>query len=122
MRATSRFLVYKTQQAGAAVYCSVPVLSKYKTDYFAILATTPAPTVRPPSRIAKRWPSSMAIGVISFTSMVMLSPGMHISVPSGSSMSPLRLVVRKEELRTVSVEERCVAAAFVFRQHVDLGR
>jgi hypothetical protein len=30
-----------------------------------ILATTPEPTVRPPSRIAKRRPVSMAIGVIS---------------------------------------------------------
>ena len=27
-----------------------------------ILATTPAPTVRPPSRMAKRRPSSMAMG------------------------------------------------------------
>ena len=31
-------------------------------DYSMILATTPAPTVRPPSRMAKRRPSSMAIG------------------------------------------------------------
>lgn len=31
-------------------------------DYLIILATTPAPTVRPPSRIAKRKPSSIAIG------------------------------------------------------------
>src|SRR5579862_1994711 len=30
--------------------------------HFMILATTPAPTVRPPSRMAKRSPSSMAIG------------------------------------------------------------
>jgi len=30
--------------------------------YSMILATTPAPTVRPPSRIAKRKPSSIAIG------------------------------------------------------------
>src|SRR3546814_7659818 len=29
--------------------------------YFVIVATTPAPTVRPPSRIAKRRPWSMAI-------------------------------------------------------------
>src|SRR5690554_6686732 len=32
------------------------------TAYSMILATTPAPTVRPPSRIAKRRPSSIAIG------------------------------------------------------------
>src|SRR5215472_518368 len=30
-------------------------------NYFMILATTPAPTVRPPSRMAKRKPSSIAI-------------------------------------------------------------
>jgi len=36
-------------------------------DYSMILPTTPAPTVRPPSRIAKRRPSSIAIGEISST-------------------------------------------------------
>src|SRR5690606_23846996 len=33
-----------------------------RANYSMILATTPAPTVRPPSRIAKRRPSSIAIG------------------------------------------------------------
>src|SRR5262249_47373866 len=51
--------------------------------YLMILATTPAPTVRPPSRIAKRSPSSIAIGAISSISIEMLSPGITISVPSG---------------------------------------
>src|SRR5690625_6828787 len=40
-----------------------------------IFATTPAPTVRPPSRIAKRRPCSIATGWISFTLNVVLSPG-----------------------------------------------
>ena len=31
-----------------------------------MLTMAPAPTVRPPSRMAKRWPISMAMGVISF--------------------------------------------------------
>ena len=31
--------------------------------YLMISVTTPAPTVRPPSRMAKRRPSSMAIGL-----------------------------------------------------------
>ena len=31
-------------------------------NYLITLATTPAPTVRPPSRIAKRKPSAIAIG------------------------------------------------------------
>src|SRR5262249_14531735 len=41
--------------------------------YSMILVTTPAPTVRPPSRMAKRSPSSQAIGVMSSTSRLMLS-------------------------------------------------
>jgi len=57
--------------------------------------TTPEPTVRPPSRIAKRSFSSMAIGVISVHSMSTLSPGMTISTPSGSLMLPVTSVVRK---------------------------
>jgi hypothetical protein len=60
-----------------------------------ILATTPAPTVRPPSRIAKRRPSSIAIGTISVTTICRLSPGITISTPSGSSHAPVTSVVRK---------------------------
>src|SRR5579859_1821969 len=56
---------------------------------------TPAPTVWPPSRIAKRCPCSMAIGVISSTSMLTLSPGMIISTPAGISIAPVTSVVRR---------------------------
>jgi hypothetical protein len=63
--------------------------------HFVIEVTTPAPTVRPPSRMAKRSPSSHAIGVISSTSRLMLSPGITISVPSGSVATPVTSVVRK---------------------------
>src|SRR5271169_774483 len=63
--------------------------------YFMILATTPAPTVRPPSRIAKRSPSSIAIGAINSISIEMLSPGITISVPSGRCTVPVTSVVRK---------------------------
>src|SRR5215204_5756407 len=48
-----------------------------------------------PSRMAKRSFSSMAIGTISVTSMVTLSPGITISVPSGSVTTPVTSVVRK---------------------------
>ena len=71
------------------------LFSQTTEDYSLILVTTPEPTVRPPSRIAKRRPSSIAIGVISSTSMVTLSPGMHISTPSGREMVPVTSVVRK---------------------------
>src|SRR4051812_8123096 len=63
--------------------------------YLRILVTTPAPTVRPPSRTAKRRPSSMAIGWISSTPNWVLSPGMTISWPSGSVIEPVTSVVRK---------------------------
>src|SRR5690606_41503762 len=58
------------------------------------LATTPAPTVRPPSRIAKRRPCSIAIGAISVTTIFTLSPGITISVPPGNATQPVTSVVR----------------------------
>ena len=64
-------------------------------NYSSMSITTPEPTVRPPSRMAKRRPFSMAMGVISSTFMSTLSPGMHISVPSGREMMPVTSVVRK---------------------------
>ena len=46
-----------------------------------ILATTPAPTVRPPSRMAKRRPSSIAIGAITMPEGVeMVMPGDNIQM------------------------------------------
>ena len=62
--------------------------------YSVILVITPAPTVRPPSRIAKRTPSSRATGVIRSTSIFTLSPGITISTPSGRVTSPVTSVVR----------------------------
>ncbi len=71
------------------------ILKAWIVTYSTMLATMPAPTVRPPSRMAKRSFSSMAIGTISSTSTVMLSPGITISVPSGSVTMPVTSVVRK---------------------------
>src|SRR6188768_213682 len=59
-----------------------------------ILVTTPAPTVLPPSRMAKRICSSRATVVMSSTSTVMLSPGITILMPSGSMTEPVTSVVR----------------------------
>ena len=69
--------------------------TRLNASYSMTLDTTPEPTVRPPSRIAKRRPCSMAMGVISVISMSMLSPGITISTPSGSLMLPVTSVVRK---------------------------
>ena len=63
--------------------------------YFTISVTTPEPTVLPPSRIAKRKPGSIAILVVSSTLIVMLSPGIHISTPSGRLTTPVTSVVLK---------------------------
>ena len=63
--------------------------------YSMISVTTPDPTVLPPSLIENLSPSSIAIGVIRSISIVMLSQGMHISVPSGNLRSPVTSVVLK---------------------------
>ncbi len=63
--------------------------------YLIILVTTPAPTVLPPSRIAKFNFSLIAIGVINLTLNFASSPGITISVPDGSSTSPVTSVVLK---------------------------
>ena len=70
-------------------------LTKLRGYYLMISVTTPEPTVRPPSRMAKRSPASMAMGWIISISICTLSPGMTISVPSGSFATPVTSVVRK---------------------------
>ena len=66
------------------------------SEYYSITeATRPDPTVRPPSRIAKVRPWLIAIGWISSIVISMLSPGMHISVPSGRVITPVTSVVLK---------------------------
>lgn len=64
-------------------------------DYSTIFVTTPEPTVLPPSRMAKRLPSCIAIPFCSSTSRETLSPGMHISAPPSSFAVPVTSVVRK---------------------------
>src|SRR6266404_5189571 len=66
----------------------------YRT-YSTTSETVPAPTVLPPSRIAKRKPFSIAIGAISSMFISTLSPGMTISTPSGKCATPVTSVVRK---------------------------
>src|ERR1019366_3891506 len=68
--------------------------TRYKT-YAIISLMVPAPTVRPPSRIANRKPFSIATGVINSISSCTLSPGITISVPAGNVATPVTSVVRK---------------------------
>ena len=79
-------LFYSTSRAGGI---SRPAA------YSMTLVTTPEATVLPPSRMAKRSPSSMAMGWISSPSILTLSPGMTISTPSGSVTEPVTSVVLK---------------------------
>ena len=62
----------------------------------------------------------MAIGWISSTVISVLSPGMTISVPSGSVDDAGDVRGAEVELRAVVVEERRVPAALVLAQDVDL--
>ncbi len=71
------------------------LISLLTHNYSMIVATRPDPTVRPPSRIAKVRPCSIAMGWISSMVISTLSPGMHISVPAGSSQTPVTSVVLK---------------------------
>src|SRR5271166_3185469 len=64
-------------------------------SYCTISAIVPAPTVCPPSRIAKRKPFSIATGVINSITSETLSPGITISVPAGNSATPVTSVVRR---------------------------
>jgi len=63
-------------------------------SYAIILVTTPAPTVRPPSRMANLEPCSRATGTINSTVRLTLSPGITISTPSGRVMFPVTSIVR----------------------------
>ena len=63
--------------------------------YSRMSEMTPAPTVRPPSRIANRNSFSIAIGVINSTVNCTLSPGITISTPEGNVTTPVTSVVRK---------------------------
>jgi len=65
------------------------------TLYAIISDTTPAPTVWPPSLIAKRSSFSIAIGIMSSPSKSTLSPGITISTPWDSFAIPVTSVVLK---------------------------
>src|SRR5207245_8589134 len=73
----------------------LPSRSSARPRYSAMSVTTPAPTVRPPSRIANRNSFSIAIGVMSSTCTATLSPGITISVPAANVTTPVTSVVRK---------------------------
>ena len=81
-------------RAGSPLF-SASTTGMVSPNYVRISLTTPAPTVRPPSRIANRNSFSNAIGVINSTCTATLSPGITISVPAGNVTTPVTSVVRK---------------------------
>src|SRR5918993_679546 len=90
------FVGWAAQRGDLATFIAPGVETPGSTiDYLITLATTPAPTVRPPSRMAKRRPSAIAIGAIRATTIFTLSPGITISTPSGNWQAPVTSVVRK---------------------------
>src|SRR5690554_2141946 len=70
------------------------LLLRHEFTYSSIFVTTPAPTVRPPSRMANLEPCSSATGTINSTVRLTSSPGMTISTPSGSVIVPVTSIVR----------------------------
>ncbi len=86
-----------------------------------MLATTPAPTVRPPSRMAKRSFSSIAIGTIRCTSIGDVV-ARHDHLGAFRQVNHAGHVGGAEvELRTVVGEERRVTAALFLGEDVGLS-
>ena len=87
-------------------------------SYLMIFATTPAPTVRPPSRMAKRSFSSIAIGTISSTSHRDIV-ARHHHLRARRQLDDAGHVGGAEiELRTVVGEERRMTAALFLGQDI----
>ena len=88
--------------------------------YLMILVTRPAPTVRPPSRMANRRPSSMAIGWINSTVMVgVVTRHAHLGALRQGDV-PGHISGPEVELRPVVAEERLVTTTLVLGQHIHL--
>src|SRR5271155_2201937 len=85
----------KEPAAGCKPRLGAPASRRHFLPYCTISAMVPAPTVCPPSRMANRKPFSIATGVINSITSETLSPGITISVPAGSSATPVTSVVRK---------------------------
>src|SRR4030095_6086214 len=88
---SNKQLAISFQQEGQVTYCLLLIARFYSTTS----DTVPAPTVRPPSRIAHPSPFSLALGAIKVISSWMLSPGITISTPAGRFATPVTSVVRK---------------------------
>src|ERR1044072_609881 len=102
--------------------CSPPLrnLVERTSNYSMISATTPAPTVRPPSRIAKRSSLSIAIGVVESPRHRVVAARSHLLLPLRSLLRPPHVRRPEVERRPLPVEERRVPPALLLRQDVHL--
>ena len=94
LNAFRRLLLVLRRAVVPALALAAGQMNDVSHSYSIISEIVPAPTVRPPSRIANRLPFSMATGVINSPVIAVLSPGITISTPSGSFNTPVTSVVR----------------------------
>ena len=85
-----------------------------------ILVTRPEPTVRPPSRIAKRRPSSIATGVNEFSRDGYVVARHNHFGALGEVCNTGDVGGAEVELRTIAIEERSMAATFVLGKDINL--
>src|SRR5207244_4220005 len=98
-----------------------------RTAYSVISVTTPAPTVRPPSRLANRRSLSLATAALPSTSIIPLSPATPPTTTSPHAHPPPRAPstpphVRRPQLALppVPLEKPRVPPPLLLRQHVHL--
>ena len=85
-----------------------------------MLVTRPAPTVRPPSRIANRKPSSIAIGAINDTFISRVVPRHH-HLGTPRQLNRTSHIRRPEiELRPIPLKERRMTTTLLLGQHIHL--
>lgn len=101
------------QQQVAATHGSMRLCASQSQS---ILVTTPAATVRLPSRTANRSPGSSATGVMSSKLAVTLSPGITISTLSGSVTVPVDAPTAGFERAVFEVLE-CFADGITISMH-----
>ncbi len=92
IRATALYIYHQFSKKYLKIYL---VCYYFQSLYSIMSETTPAPTVRPPSRTANLLPFSIAIGEIRSTSILTSSPGITISLSFGRTTDPVTSVVRK---------------------------
>ena len=88
-------LNYRPTQGSHPFPCAAPCPTRKKRNHSTTSATRPEPIVRPPSRMAKVNPCSIATGLPNSTETVTRSPRITISMLSSRVNDPVTSVVLK---------------------------